>query len=108
LTPEPPTRGTDLTKGEVQLGQVGTTDGALDGLGIVVLRDDKNWQNAENLVPVVNSLWPRDNPKAMAALDKLSSVLTADDLNALNVKVDGEPQQASKVAEGFLKEKGLL
>ena len=53
-----------LTKGEVQLGQVGTTDGSLEQAGIVVLEDDKNWQNAENLVPVVNSAWLKKNPKA--------------------------------------------
>ena len=48
----------------MQLGQVGTTDGSLEQLGLVVLEDDKNWQNAENLVPVVNSAWLEDNPKA--------------------------------------------
>ena len=31
------------------MGQVGTTDGSLEQMGLVVLEDDKNWQNAENL-----------------------------------------------------------
>ena len=97
-----------LTKGEVQLGQVGTTDGSLDAAGIVVLEDDKNWQNAENLVPVVNSAWLKDNPKAETALNELSSVLTTEDLKALNAKVDGERLEASQVAEDYLKEKGLI
>jgi osmoprotectant transport system substrate-binding protein len=97
-----------LKNGEVQLGQVGTTDGTLDALGLVVLEDDKNWQNAENLVPVVNAKWLGDNPKAADALNALSSVLTTEDLKALNAKVDGERQEASTVAEDFLKEKGLL
>ncbi len=97
-----------LKNGEVQLGQVGTTDGTLDSLGLVVLEDDKNWQNAENLVPVVNAKWLADNPKAEAALNSLSSALTTEDLKALNAKVDGERQEASQVAEDFLKEKGLL
>ncbi len=97
-----------LAKGEVQLGQVGTSDGSLDKLGLVVLQDDKNWQNAENLVPVVNSAWLKDNPKAKSALNKLSGVLTTEDLKALNAKVDGERLEASQVAEDYLKEKGLL
>ena len=97
-----------LTKGEVQLGQVGTTDGSLDAAGIVVLEDDKNWQNAENLVPVVNSDWLKDNPKAQEALDALSGVLTTDDLKTLNGKVDGERLEASQVAEDYLKDKGLI
>jgi osmoprotectant transport system substrate-binding protein len=97
-----------LSKGEVQLGQVATSDGSLEAAGIVVLEDDKNWQNAENLVPVVNSKWLKDNPKAKDALDKLSDVLTTDDLKALNARVDAERQEASTVAEDYLKEKGLI
>jgi osmoprotectant transport system substrate-binding protein len=96
-----------LTNGEVQLGQVGTTDGSLDQKGLVVLEDDKNWQNAENLVPVVNSAWLKKNPKAEDALNKLSDVLTTEDLTMLNAKVDGERLEASQVAEDYLKEKGL-
>jgi len=97
-----------LSEGEVEVGQVGTTDGSLDSMGLVVLEDDKNWQNAENLVPVVNSAWLKDNPKAKDALNKLSGVLTTEDLTTLNAKVDGERLEASQVAEDYLKEKGLL
>ena len=97
-----------LAEGEVQVGQVGTTDGSLDSMGLVVLEDDKNWQNAENLVPVVNSAWLKDNPKAEDALNKLSDVLTTEDLTMLNAKVDGERLEASQVAEDYLKEKGLI
>ena len=97
-----------LSDGEVQVGQVGTTDGSLDQMGLVVLEDDKNWQNAENLVPVVNSAWLKDNPKAEDALNKLSDVLTTEDLTMLNAKVDGERLEASQVAEDYLKEKGLI
>jgi osmoprotectant transport system substrate-binding protein len=97
-----------LADGEVQLGQVGTTDGSLEQLGLVVLEDDKDWQNAENLVPVVNSAWLKKNPKAEQALNSLSDVLTTEDLTELNARVDGERQKASQVAEDYLKEKGLL
>jgi len=97
-----------LTKGEVQLGQVATTDATVDGLGLVILTDDKNWQNAENLVPVVNSKWLKAHPKAADALNKLSDVLTTDDLKAMNAKVDAQRQKESDVAEQYLKQKGLL
>lgn len=97
-----------LEDGQVQLGQVGTSDGSLENLGIVVLEDDKDWQNAENLVPVVNTEWLEANPEAEDALNELSAALTTDDLKALNAKVDGERQEASTVAEDFLKEKGLV
>jgi osmoprotectant transport system substrate-binding protein len=97
-----------LSKGEIQLGQVATTDATLDGLGLVILKDDKNWQNAENLVPMVNSKWLKKNPKAADALNKLSGVLTTDDLKAMNAKVDAQRIEASTVAHDYLKQKGLI
>jgi osmoprotectant transport system substrate-binding protein len=97
-----------LQKGEVQLGQVATTDATLDGLGLVILTDDKNWQNAENLVPMVNSKWLKSHEKAAAALDKLSNVLTTDDLKAMIAKVDAERMQPATVAHDYLKQKGLI
>lgn len=97
-----------LQKGQVQLGQVGTTDGSLESMDLVVLEDDQDWQNAENLVPVVNTEWLEAHPEARDALNSLSDVLTTEDLTALNAKVDGERQQASTVAQDYLEEKGLL
>jgi len=97
-----------LVKGEVQLGQVGTTDGSLDGSGLVVLRDDKSWQNAENLVPIVNSAWLRKNPKAADALDRLSAVLTTEDLEGLNAEVDSQRLDARQAAQRYLEKRGLV
>jgi osmoprotectant transport system substrate-binding protein len=95
-------------KGEVDVAQVGTTDASLDQLGLVILTDDKKWQHAENLVPIVNSAWLAKNPKARDALDKLSSVLTTDDLTTLIGKVDNDREQAADVAQAYLEEKGLI
>lgn len=97
-----------LTSGDVELGQVGTSDGQIDSLGIVVLEDDKNWQNAENLVPVVNAEWIADNPDAKDALNELSDTLTTEDLKMLNKQVDQDRLLASEVAETYLKDKGLI
>jgi osmoprotectant transport system substrate-binding protein len=97
-----------VTKGEVQLGETGTTDGTLASQGLVILQDDKGLENAENLVPIVNSAWLKKHPKAKTALDKLSSVLTTADLSTMNKKVDAERQQASDVAKAYLKSKGLV
>jgi osmoprotectant transport system substrate-binding protein len=95
-------------KGEVDVAQVGTTDASLDSLGLVILTDDKHWQHAENLVPIVNAKWLAKNPKARTALDKLSSVLTTEDLTSLIDKVDNQREQAADVAQSYLKEKGLI
>jgi osmoprotectant transport system substrate-binding protein len=97
-----------LSKGEVQLGQVATTDATLDGQGLVILEDDQHWQNAENLVPVVNTKWLKDHGKARTALNKLSKVLTTQDLMSMIAKVDAQREQAADVAKSYLKEKGLI
>lgn len=97
-----------LQKGEVQLGQVGTSDGQLEQLELVVLEDDKNWQNVENLVPVMNTEFYDANPDAVEALNKLSEVLTTEDLMMLNSQVDAERMLPEDVAAKYLTDKGLV
>jgi osmoprotectant transport system substrate-binding protein len=97
-----------LKSGEVQLGQVGTSDGSLDQLGLVVLEDDKDWQNAENLVPVVNTEFLDQNPEVADVLNQLSDVLTTQDLKDLNAQVDVERKLPEDVAKSYLQDKGLL
>jgi osmoprotectant transport system substrate-binding protein len=98
----------DLVKGVTQIGSVGTTDATLDSLGLVILTDDKHLQNAENLVPIVNSDWLKDHEDAKTALDKLSAVLTTEDLTTLIGKVDLDREKAADVAKSYLKDKGLI
>lgn len=97
-----------LQKDEVQVGQVGTSDGQLEQLDLVVLEDDKDWQNAENLVPVLNAEFAEANPDAVAALDELSATLTTEDLMRLNAQVDAERMLPEDVAAEYLQEKGLV
>jgi osmoprotectant transport system substrate-binding protein len=97
-----------LKKGEVQLGQVGTSDGSLAQLGLVVLADDKHLENAENLVPVVNSAFLKKHANIKGILGKLSTVLTTNDLKTLNAKVDVQRLKPTDVATQYLKDKGLL
>ena len=97
-----------LKSGEVQLGQVGTSDGSLQQLGLVVLEDDKNWQNAENLVPVVNTDFLDKNPEVADVLNQLSDVLTTEDLMNLNAQVDVQRKLPEDVAKAYLQDKGLI
>lgn len=98
----------DLVKGVTQIGSVGTTDATLDKLGLVILTDDKHLQNAENLVPIVNTKWLKDHEDAKKALDKLSAVLTTEDLTTLIGKVDLDREKTADVAKAYLKDKGLI
>lgn len=97
----------EVQRGGAQLGLVATTDGTLEQFDLVLLEDDKNLQNAENLVPVVNAETAGDEAIA-DALRPLSETLTTEDLAELNAQVDAERQQAEDVATAYLEDKGLL
>ena len=97
-----------VTSGEAQLGLVGTTDGSLDRLGLVILEDDKGLQAAQNLIPVLNADTAERYPEIAGVLNELSETLTTDDLADLNAKVDIERQQPADVAREYLEAEGLL
>jgi len=96
-----------VASGDAQLGLVATTDGTLEGLGLLLLEDDKQLQLADNLVPVVNSETAGDEAIA-EALNQLASVLTTEDLARLNAQVDAERQEPADVAQAYLEEKGFI
>jgi osmoprotectant transport system substrate-binding protein len=97
-----------VTNGEVDMGETGTTDGSLDGLGLVLLEDDKGIQPAQNLTPAVNAEFLADNPDLEDVFNALSAALTTEDLAAMNLAVDVERQKPEDVAAKFLEDKGLL
>ena len=97
-----------VRSGQAQLGLVGTTDGTLEALGLVVLEDDRSIQLADNLVPVVNSAGPGGTPEVATALNSLAPVLTTDDLAELNRRVDEDRELPEDVATDYLTEKGLI
>ncbi|GAB3666322.1 ABC transporter substrate-binding protein [Streptomyces sparsus] len=84
-----------------------TTDATLDNFGLVLLEDDKNLQNADNVLPVVNSDDAGDKDIA-TALNRLTRELTTEDLTELNRKVDADREKAEDVAMEYLKSKDLL
>ncbi len=104
------TQGTKdaLAKGEVQLGQVGTSDATLEDLGLVLLEDDKELQNAENLVPMVNSDFLKANRDVATVLNEMSAGLSTDDLATMIGKVDGNRELPEDVARAYLQDKGLI
>jgi osmoprotectant transport system substrate-binding protein len=97
-----------VKSGKVQLGEVSTTDATLGQLGLVVLTDDKHLQNADYLIPIVNSKDLQQHPQIATALNPLASVLTTKDLGTLDNDVDGERMTVQQVATSYLTSHGLL
>ncbi|WP_306320291.1 MULTISPECIES: ABC transporter substrate-binding protein [unclassified Streptomyces] len=104
--------GTTQAKNAVKNGQdqmvlTTTTDATLGDFGLVLLDDDKKLQNADYIVPVVNRS-RAGNDKVAKALGALNSVLTTQDLAALNQQVDSWRRLPEDVARAYLEDKGLL
>jgi osmoprotectant transport system substrate-binding protein len=92
--------------GSAQLGLVASTDASINDFGLVLLTDDKKLQNADNLVPIVNTRSLA--PAIKAALNALAPVLTTSDLASLNRQVDVDHRQPADVAAAYLRAKHLL
>ncbi|WP_318197763.1 ABC transporter substrate-binding protein [Streptomyces sp. MCL20-2] len=102
--------GTPVSKqavrdGKVQLVLTTTTDAVLDGL--VFLEDDKKLQNADNVLPVLNTKDAGD-PEIADTLGKLTDTLTTEELAELNRKVDAERAKPADVAREYLESKNLI
>ncbi|MGA4840412.1 ABC transporter substrate-binding protein [Streptomyces sp. G45] len=96
-----------VKNGQDQLVLTTTTDATLKNFDLVILKDDKKLQNADNILPVVNAESAGDKGIAKA-LAKLTKTLTTDDLIELNRKVDEERQKEADVAKDYLESKGLI
>jgi len=94
--------------GFVDAGLVYTTDGRVKGFDLKVLEDDKGFFPSYEATPVVRQEVLEANPGLEEALNTLSGLLTNDVISTLNAKVDIDHQSPQKVANDFLREKGLL
>ena len=73
---------------------------------LVVLEDDRQLQNADNIVPAVTSATAAANPALLPALDAVSAAMTTDQLIELNAAVDLQRESAEDVAAAWLAESG--
>ena len=97
-----------LSGGQIDVGLLFSTSSAIPANDFVVLEDDKGLQNAENLVPMVNSEFLEANPDVADVLNEMSQGLTTEDLATMNAQVDLERQKPADVARAYLEERGLL
>ncbi|HEX2849952.1 MAG TPA: ABC transporter substrate-binding protein [Acidimicrobiales bacterium] len=95
-----------LERGDIDVGLIFTSDGAVAARGFVILEDDKHLQPAENLVPAVRTEVLKGNLQKL--LDGISAKLTTENLSAMNKKVDIDKSDPSDVAKEFLRANGFL
>jgi osmoprotectant transport system substrate-binding protein len=94
-----------LKNGQIDAGDIFTTDPLIAQNGWVVLQDPKNLYTAQNVLPLINSKKASDTVKSV--LNAVSAKLTTDDLVALNEKVQINKQDPDAVAKEWLSTAGL-
>jgi osmoprotectant transport system substrate-binding protein len=95
-----------LNKGDIDVGRVFTTQGAISEFGWVVLEEDKPLQPAQNIVAVGRKDALTD--QVTQTLNALAPKVTTEELIKLNKLVDVDKQDPEKVATDWLTQQGLL
>jgi osmoprotectant transport system substrate-binding protein len=95
-----------LNKGDIDVGRVFTTQGAIAENGWVLLEETKPLEPAQNIVPIGRKDAMTDQVKQ--ALDAISAKITTEELTKLNKLVDVDKQDPEKVANDWLTQQGLL
>jgi len=90
-----------LQQKEVDVIAGSTTDGLIQSLGLVVLKDDKNYFPPYEAVPVVRSQILEKYPELRPVIAEFSGKISEQDMRKLNYLVDGKQQDAGKVAQQF-------
>lgn len=96
-----------LVSGDIDVGLLFTSDGAIQINGFVLLEDDRHLQPAENVTPVIRpEVLERFDEGVTEVLDAVSAELTTGDLRAMNASVASGTEPA-QVAAAWLTARGL-
>jgi osmoprotectant transport system substrate-binding protein len=95
-----------LTKGDVQVALVFTSDADIAVNKWVLLEDDKKLQPAENLIPAIRK--SVDSADLRAALDAVSKPLTTAELTELNRQQSQDKSDSAAIAKAWLAKTKLV
>jgi osmoprotectant transport system substrate-binding protein len=101
-------RYTAIDNDEVQVIDPFSTDGLLVSHHLKILEDDKHFFPPYYAAPVIRQDVLDKHPELEEILNKLANQISDEQMQQLNYLVDGEGEDAAKVARDFLKEKGLI
>lgn len=98
-----------LRAGDVDVGLLFTTNPAIDLYDLVVLRDDRGLQPAENIVPVIRTeVVDRYGAELVRALENVTAKLTNRALRMLNARAEIDLVPPERVATEWLEQQGVL
>jgi osmoprotectant transport system substrate-binding protein len=95
-----------LKNGQIDAGDIFSTDPSVAANGFVVLDDPKNEFAAQNVLPLISK--SKVTPTISAALNAVSAKLDTTTLTTLVAKVITDKQDPTTVASDWLKSEGLI
>ncbi|HVO57787.1 MAG TPA: glycine betaine ABC transporter substrate-binding protein [Dongiaceae bacterium] len=96
-----------LAEKKVDIVAGNSTDGLIDALGFVPLRDDRHYFPPYDAVPVVRKATLEKFPQLRGALADLAGKVTEDDMRRMNREVDADQKDVVAVVREFRAAKGL-
>jgi osmoprotectant transport system substrate-binding protein len=93
---------------QVDLVAGNSTDGQIARLGLVILKDDKQYFPAYQAVPIVRAATLQKYPQLQGAIEQLAGKISAPEMQRMNYLVEGELADPKLVAQEFLRSQGLL
>jgi osmoprotectant transport system substrate-binding protein len=105
---DPGIRYTAIQNGNIDVTDAFSTDGKLKEFNLKSLEDDKNFFPPYYCLTVYNGAFQKNFPGAMEEVEKLAGQISEDDMQEMNFQVDSRGIPERKVAEDFLRKKGLI
>jgi osmoprotectant transport system substrate-binding protein len=94
-----------LANGDIDVGLVFSSDGAVAARNLVVLEDDKKLQTVDNLIPAIRKDIVDDDMRRV--LNKVSAALTTEALIDLNKRADVDKADPENLAREWLQQHGF-
>lgn len=95
-----------LENGEIDVGLLFSSDGAIAAKNFVVLQDDKHLQPADNIVPVVRTAV--NSRELDDVINAVTAKITTSALSQMNKSVNIDKEDASTVAHDWLVANGFI
>jgi osmoprotectant transport system substrate-binding protein len=96
-----------LAAHQVDIVAGNSTDGAIRALDFIPLEDDRHYFPPYEAVPLVREDSLRRWPQITVAMNRLAGKITADEMRAMNLAVDGQHRDPADVVREFRATKGL-
>lgn len=94
-----------LSGGQIDVARLFSSDESIQQKGFVLLNDDKHFQLAGNIVPVIRTTKATTEVKSL--LNSVSAALTQADLTNINNAIDNNHADPGDQATAFIQAKGL-